>query len=282
MAAVGVAHDFKVDTGVIALPIVKNLRTRISGSVVDDQDTVIGARPVEFCSPFVENRYDRPLLVEDWNNNQKLGGHVLLLRTRAFSHKPKPSTPLFFPSSARSGDPASRCDDILKNVIMWDSSFTPRMNGSGGMQFLNCGVGLMTGKSVIGIRGRPTEGVSNQPVKKCQNAAGSVCQPETDFACLLALGDQPREYQAPHMLAGCFDLDLQLFGNLADTEIGLVTEQLKDLDSTVIGKAFDNALQTFGLGAFCTNHACPRSHGNKFSPWHTSTQAMMTFLRMSS
>ena len=150
------------------------------------------------------------------------------------------------------------------------------------MRFLDCGVGLTTGKSVIGIRGSPTEGASNQPVKKCQNAAGSVCQPETDFACLLALGDQPGEYQSPHMLASRFDLDLQLFGNLADTEIGLVTQQLKDLDSTVIGKAFDNALQALGLGAFRTNNARSRTHGNISAAPSPAGQAMMIFLRISS
>ena len=91
MAAVGVAHDFQVDSRVIALPIVKNLGSRISGSVVNDQDTIIGAGPVEFCRPFVENRCNRPLLVEGWNDNQKFRRHAMLLRTRAFSHKLKSS-----------------------------------------------------------------------------------------------------------------------------------------------------------------------------------------------
>ena len=90
MAAVGVAHDFKVESRVIALPIMKNLGSRISGSVIDDQDTVIGTGLIEFCSPFVENRRDRPLLVEGRNNDQKLRGHALLLRTETFKHKPKP------------------------------------------------------------------------------------------------------------------------------------------------------------------------------------------------
>jgi len=67
--------------------------------------------------------------------------------------------------SARAGAPASRCGDILKNVIMWDSSFTPRMNGSGcaklipgncsSVQLLGYLVGLLTSKSVIGIWGYP-------------------------------------------------------------------------------------------------------------------------------
>ena len=129
---------------------------------------------------------------------------------------------------------------------------------------------------------RQLEGASNQPVQESQNVAGAVCEPETDFARFMALGYQSGEGQAPHVLARCFDLDLQLFRNLADTKIGLVAEQLQDLDAPMVGKAFDDSFQALGLGRFRADHTRSWTHRHVSAAPNAAGQAMMTFLRMSS
>jgi hypothetical protein len=65
------------------------------------------------------------------------------------------------------------------------------------------------------------DNLSGQATQEGQDIPRAVGQPETDTAPFVSLRDQAGERQAPHVLAGCPELDLQFLGNIPQTEIGM-------------------------------------------------------------
>ena len=101
---------------------------------------------------------------------------------------------------------------------------------------------------------------SRKTVEEFEDAFGALGHNHPDFATFVVLKDKSGQDQTTHMLAGSLEFDLEFLGDLADAKVGQRSQQLQNFDATMIGKPFDDALQTLGPRPFPPHNAGFRPH----------------------